>query len=61
MRVEFIYKKKGDADIFLHVETLTRFTRWYLITTKDGEEILVDSRKVHRMTIYNREWEDEEE
>lgn len=62
MRVEILYNKKGDGVVYPHVDMISTGKTFLIWTLRDKKDIeLIRKNKIYDMTIYNREWEDEEE
>lgn len=62
MRVEILYNKKGDGVVYPHVDMICTGKTFLILTLRDKKDIeLIRKNKIYDMTIYNREWEDEEE
>lgn len=61
MRVEIEYNKK-DLVVYYHVDMITTGKKFLILKLRDEKELeLIRKNKIHDLTIYNREWEDEEE
>lgn len=61
MRVEIEYNKK-DLVVYPHVDMICTGKTFLILTLRDKKDIeLIRKNKIHDLTIYNREWEDEEE
>ena len=61
MRVEIEYNKK-DLVIYYDVDIITTGKKFLILKLRDKNELeLIRKNKIHDLTIYNREWEDEEE
>lgn len=62
MRVKILYNKKGDGVVYPHVDMISTGKTFLILTLRDKKDIeLIRKNKIYDMTIYNREWEDEEE
>lgn len=62
MRVEILYNKKGDGVVYPHVDMICKGNIFLILTLRDKKDIeLIRKNKIYDITIYNREWEDEEE
>lgn len=61
MRVEILYNDKGDKDVYYHVETLMQLTHFLVIRLKgEIEPEKIEKKRINMLTIYDKEWEDEE-
>ena len=62
MRVKILYNNKGDGVVYPHVEMISTGKTFLILTLSDKKDVeLIRKNKIYDMTIYNREWEDEEE